>query len=162
MVSPRPRCVLAVSISSGWPPSSPTPTENDTLVRRLGLLKSRGGVLGAGSGRAANRFCFMARARPSTWACSAGLRSSSRRKCLAMLSLCLLLGCPRQDRGQGGDKLRCLRLGDDQWRREPDRVRLTRVDKEARRARRGVDGGRLGLGEHGGEPQSAAADPAEQ
>src|SRR5579862_6026631 len=162
MVSPRPRCVLVVSISSGWPPSSATPTVNETRVRRLGLSKSSATVLGPCSGRAANRSCFMARARLSTWACSAGVRSSSRRKCLAMLPLRLLLGGPRQDRGQRGDELRRLRLGDDQRRREPDGVRLDRVDQEARRARRGVDGGRLGLVEYGGEPQAAAANPGEQ
>ena len=78
--SPRPSCDDCASTSSGCPPSSAIPTENEILVRVDGLSNSTATVRGPASGRSPNRSAFIAAARSSTSACSAGLRSSSRRK----------------------------------------------------------------------------------
>ncbi len=77
---------------------------------------------------------FSCAARARTWACSAGLRSSSARKCLIIAPL------PSSRRvqqlGQDGDEPVQLLGGDDQGRGEPEHVRPRRVDDEA-----GVQGG---------------------
>ncbi len=70
-----------VSTMIGLPPSSAMPASNESRVRRLGLSKSTATDCGPASGRCPNRSAFIAAARSSTSACSAGVRSSSRRKC---------------------------------------------------------------------------------
>ena len=79
--SPRPSWDACASMTSGWPPSSAMPTANEILVRVDGLSNSTATVRGPASGRWPNRSAFIRSARSSTSACSAGLRSSSRRKC---------------------------------------------------------------------------------
>ena len=80
-VSPRPSCVLWDSMTSGLPPRSATPVAKETRVRRDGLSNITTTVCGPASGLRANRSAFIRAARSSTSACSAGFRSSSRRKC---------------------------------------------------------------------------------
>ena len=79
--SPRPACVPCASITSGYPPSSAMPTANDTLVRSDGLSNSTATARGPASVRSASRSALSLLASASTSACSAGDRSSSRRKC---------------------------------------------------------------------------------
>ena len=85
--SPRPSWDVCASMTSGWPPSSATPTVKEILVRVDGLSNSSATVRGPASGRWPNRSAFIASARSSTAACSAGLRSSSRRKCRVIAGL---------------------------------------------------------------------------
>ena len=80
-VSPRPSCVLWDSMTSGLPPRSATPVAKETRVRSDGLSNITATVCGPASGLRANRSAFIRAARSSTSACSAGFRSSSRRKC---------------------------------------------------------------------------------
>ena len=50
IVSPRPKCVVWVSMTSGKPPSSAMPTVNDTLVRSDCLSNSTATARGPASG----------------------------------------------------------------------------------------------------------------
>src|ERR1700722_8203715 len=140
IVSPRPMCVLWVSMTSGSPPSSPMPTVNETRVRSDGLSNRTATARGPSSGRRANRACFIAAASSRISACSAGARSSSRRKFLGIGFPLLGAG---QNGGKGGGEPVRLGLGEDERRGEPHRVGLDGVDEEARLPGGGGDGGRL-------------------
>ena len=103
-------------------------------------------------------------ARSSTWACSAGVRSSSRRKCLAMLhafcSSCSwawvrMAGSAATNSGASA----WVRISGGASRTASGCTALTR--KPACRAA-ALTAGALSCGEHGGEPQAAAADAREQ
>ena len=80
IVSPRPSCISPGFNTTGRPPSSPTATSNETLVRVDGFSKiiatERPSRLRACSRR---RF-FSSAARRIAAACSAGVRSSDDRK----------------------------------------------------------------------------------
>src|SRR6266545_3313926 len=78
--SPRPKWVLRASITSGWPPSWAIPTSNDTRVRSDSFSKITA-TARPSSGRASSGFRLRSAARSRTSACSAAVRSSSRRKC---------------------------------------------------------------------------------
>ena len=82
IVSPRPICVVAVSMTTGKPPSSAIPTVNDTRVRSDCLSNSTATARGPASGCQPNLSFFTRSASSRTAACSVGDRSSSRRKCL--------------------------------------------------------------------------------
>jgi len=69
-------------MTSGFPPSSAMPTANETLVRRDALSSSSATLRGPASGCQRYRSAFIDMASCSTSPCSAGVRSSSRRKCL--------------------------------------------------------------------------------
>ena len=145
-VSPRPSCVLWDSMTSGLPPRSATPVANETRVRSDGLSNITATVCGPASGLRANRSAFSSAARSSTSACSAGFRSSSRRKCRGGQSAAgpppgpPVVPAPRscgtpgggdvvKNAGQGAEEVSYFPGADDQWRRQPDRVRLHRVDQ---------------------------------
>ncbi len=78
--SPRDSWDEPASMTSGMPPSSAMPTQKEILVRVDGLSNSTATVRGPASGRYPNRSFFIASARSRIPACSAGDRSSSRRK----------------------------------------------------------------------------------
>ena len=73
---PMPARVPSTSI--GKPPSSAIPAANEDWVRSVGLSKIIATERGPASGWSANGEAFIAAARSSTAACSAGVRSSSR------------------------------------------------------------------------------------
>src|SRR5699024_1434180 len=80
MDSPRPSWLAPASITSGLPPSSATPVAKEIRVRVEDLSKRIATVRGPSRGRRAKRSCESSRARARTCFCSAGPRSSSRRK----------------------------------------------------------------------------------
>lgn len=79
--SPRPIWLVCESITSGMPPSSPTPTENDTRVRVEDFVEDDRDRLGPGQRAEAMpiRLHLVGQVQHAAF-CSAGLRSSSRRK----------------------------------------------------------------------------------
>ena len=113
----------------GWPPSSAMPASNDTRVRRLGLSKSTATDRGPASGRCAYRSAFIAAARSSTAACSAGLRSSSRRKCRIMRAT-LVQASVRGSAARNASACSAVRISGGASRITSG---LHRVDQEARR-----------------------------
>src|SRR3954447_4059908 len=107
------------------------PTWNDTLVRVEGLSKSTATERGPSSGRAAKRSFFNASARSRTSTCSAGVRSSSRRKCLGIRGLLGSRQAGIEGGGQGGEERVGLLVGEDERRGEPDDVVGDCVGEEA-------------------------------
>src|SRR5574342_579205 len=69
-------------MTTGCPPSSATPASKETRVRSDCFSKITATARGPASGRCPYRSAFKVAARSSTSDCSAGVRSSSRRKCL--------------------------------------------------------------------------------
>src|SRR3954451_22704461 len=149
-VSLPPSWLFAVELMSGLPPRSAMPTAKLTRVRVEDLSKITATVCGPSSGLLPHRSAFTRSARSRISACSAGLRSSSRRRCRVMKASGSRLvewttlfaapatariapptGQPESDGGEGrGEPLaerRDLRVTDDEGRRHPDRRRVDRV-----------------------------------
>ena len=104
MVSSRPSCMARPSTMIGWPPNCEMPTSKDSRVRVEFFSKMAATDLPASgwcpSGSALN---VSARSRTST--CSAGLRSSSRRKCRAWFRTPSRWGWTRPGSWAGGDEV---------------------------------------------------------
>src|SRR5699024_1030863 len=142
--SPRPSWLDPASITSGLPPSSATPVAKDTRVRVEDLSNMIATVRGPSRGRRAKRSPASSSARARTSFCSAGARSSSRRKWRGISVLSLggrsvgggrRAGDRVEQAGQGGGEGRELGVGDDQRRGQAQGGRVRRVDDEARRER---------------------------
>src|SRR5699024_123903 len=142
---PRPSWLEPASITSGLPPSSAMPVAKETRVRVEALSNMTATVRGPSRGRLAKRSPASSRARARTSFCSAGLRSSSRRKWWGMSGPLLvggvgggLLGAVEQG-GQRLDEGVELLAGDDQRRGEPQRGGVRGVEDEAGPERGGDD-----------------------
>src|SRR3954465_12679645 len=189
--SPRPSWLLPGSHTSGEPPSSATPTENDTRVRVDGLSKRtatvRGTPWGAASGVGAAAVCRVAlseAASASTSACSAGSRSSSLRKCLTVVTVRLrsrsaprsparpaMLPGPSSSRSalhrgvegprEGRHECVDLGVGQDQRRRQAEHARSDRVGQEAGGAQLRLQRRSAVGGEDGAEQRAPPPDPAD-
>src|SRR3954454_13260366 len=122
MVSPRPSWLACASTISGVPPSWGVPTSNETRGRVLALSNTTATAFGPARGLCPNGSAFSATASSTTSACSAGVRSSSRRRCLDTRGV--------QYPGQRDENLLGLRLGEHQRRGEPHPVRHGVVDEE--------------------------------
>ena len=162
IVSPRPMCVVCVSMTSGRPPSSAMPTVNETRVRSDGLSNRTATARGPSSGRRPNRSC---------------LHRRGEREDLGLLGRGQVVVAQEVPDGHGAYLSPWARVkmagraavnsSASVWvrierRGEPHRVRLDGVDQEARLPGGGGDVGRPVLGEDGGEPEAAAADAVEQ
>src|SRR5215471_9488416 len=141
-------------MTSGYPPSSAMPTLNETRVRVECLSKSTATARGPASGWRTRRLAFIASARSSTSRSSAGLRSSSRRKCLGI--------CVAQRGAQSWHRLVHVGFGQDQRRRQADHVGLDGVDQEAMLAGVLFDGGRELTVQNNRPPQPRPPDLADQ
>ncbi len=97
-VSPLPIWVAPASTTIACPPSCAMPASNEKRVR-VDVLSNRTATLyGPSRGRRESGFFFSSAASSRTSFCSAGVRSSSRRKCLTMVTGLLpgmrCRGCP--------------------------------------------------------------------
>src|SRR5699024_5074884 len=169
--SPRPSWLDPASITSGLPPSSATPVAKDTRVRVEDLSNMIATVRGPSRGRRAKRSPASWSARARTSFCSAGARSSSRRKWRGISVLAVeggsvgdggRVGDRVEQAGQSGGEGRELGVGDDQRRGQAQRGGVGRVDDETRR-----QGGRCDLlGQRGAQcdaqQQSGPAHPVDQ
>src|SRR3954470_4239069 len=154
MVSPRPSWLACASTISGVPPSWAMPTSNETRVRVLALSNSTATAFGPARGLCPYGSAFSATASSSTSACSAGLRSSSRRRCLDT--------CRVQYPGQRDEELLGLLLGEHQRRGEPHPVGHGVVDEEPGGPSLGGHGGRHRAGQQDADQQARAVDATDQ
>src|ERR1043165_6408390 len=130
MVSPRPSWLACPSMITGVPPSWAMPTSNETRVRVLALSNSTATAFGPARGLCPNGSAFSVAASSNPSACSAGVRSSSRRRCR-------LDTRGVQYPGQRDEELLGLLLGEHQRRGEPHPVGHGVVDEEPRGPRLG-------------------------
>ena len=116
------------STTIGYPPSSAIPATNEAWVRSVGLSKMIATVCGPASGLRPYGAAFSAAARSSTSACSAAVRSSSRRKCLGAWVLVMRhlyeggVEQPRPGREEGLG----VGIGEHERWRQPDPTRAWR------------------------------------
>src|SRR4051812_18944872 len=134
MVSPRPSWLACASMITGVPPSWAMPTSNETRVRVLALSNSTATAFGPARGLCPYGSAFSATASSSTSACSAGVRSSSRKRCLDTRGV--------QYPGQRDEELLGLLLGEHERRGAPHPLGHCAVDEEPGGPRLGCRGRR--------------------